>query len=91
MALLCDRSNKALQGYDTFEVRFSDNFKNINEYPIYLYVTAHSSAKQEVNSVVHILHSSQLRNFLDWGPRADINLRLVPNSTVGTMGCWHIS
>lgn len=45
MALLCDSSNKALQGYDTFEVRFLDNFKNINEYPIYLYVTAHSSAK----------------------------------------------
>lgn len=45
MALLCDSSNKALHEYGTFELSFLDNFKNINEYPIYLYITAHSSAK----------------------------------------------
>lgn len=45
MALLCDSSNKALHDYGTFEPWFLDNFKNINEYPIYLYVTAHSNVK----------------------------------------------
>lgn len=45
MALLCDSSNKALQGYGTFELRFWDNFKNINEYLIHLYIIAHSRVK----------------------------------------------
>lgn len=90
MALLCDSSNKALQGNDTFEVRFLDNFKNINEYPIYLYVAAHSSAKWEVNSAVHILHSSQLKTGAFWtgDPELISSLSLVPNRTTG---CWHIS